>query len=50
MLVETLRADWTARGTNARVSARPEFANGALMLGARTKTDGARGGIRAETM
>ena len=37
MLVETLRADWTARGTNARVCALPEFDGGALTLGAGTK-------------
>jgi hypothetical protein len=37
MLVETLRADWAARGANTRVSALPEFANGALTLGAGTK-------------
>lgn len=36
MLVETLRADWAARATHARVSALPEFANGALILGAGT--------------
>jgi hypothetical protein len=43
MLVETLRADWAARGTNARVSALPGFANGALILGAGTKLAEARG-------
>lgn len=37
MLVETLRADWTARGANARVCPLPEFADGALTLGAGTK-------------
>ena len=42
MLVETLRADWAARATNARVSALPEFANGALTLGAGTKLAEAR--------
>ena len=42
MLVETLRADWAARATDARVSALPEFANGALTLGAGTKLAEAR--------
>jgi antitoxin MazE len=37
MLVETLRAEFAARGTNARVSALPEFADGALTLGAGAK-------------
>jgi hypothetical protein len=37
MLVETLRADWTARGTKARVRAFPEFDGGALTLGAGTQ-------------
>jgi hypothetical protein len=37
MLFETLRADWTARATHARVSALPEFADGALTFGAETK-------------
>ncbi len=37
MLVETLCADWSARGTNARVCALPEFTKGALTLGAGTK-------------
>jgi hypothetical protein len=37
MLVETLRADWSARGVDVRVTALPEFADGALMLGAGTK-------------
>ncbi len=46
MLVETLRADWTARGTNARVSALPEFDDGALKLGAGTKISEARGDRR----
>jgi len=36
MLIETLRADWAARATKARVSALPEFADGALTLGAGT--------------
>ncbi len=43
MLVETLRADWTARRTNARVRALPEFDGGALTLGAEIKIDGACG-------
>ncbi|MGD1038073.1 MAG: hypothetical protein ABR878_13030 [Roseiarcus sp.] len=48
MLVETLRADWTARGasarrTNAGVCALPEFDGGALTLGAGTKIAEARG-------
>jgi hypothetical protein len=42
MLFETLRADWAARGAKARVSALPEFANGALTLGAGTKLAEAR--------
>ncbi len=50
MLVETLRADWSARGANARVSTLPEFDGGALTFGFEMKTDGARGGARAETM
>ncbi len=33
MLIETLRADWAARGTTARVSAIPTFERGALLLG-----------------
>jgi len=37
MLVETLRADWSARGADACVFALPEFADGALTLGAGTK-------------
>lgn len=37
MLVETLRAEWAARATQARVSALPDYANGALALGAGTK-------------
>ncbi len=48
MLVETLRADWAARATAARVSALPEFANGALTLGAGTKLAEARGVSRDE--
>jgi len=48
MLMDTLRADWTARGTSARVSALPEFANGALILGAGTKLAEARGERRDE--
>ena len=48
MLVETLRADWAARGTSVRVSALPEFANGALILGAGTKLAEARGERRDE--
>jgi hypothetical protein len=48
MLVETLRADWTARGTNARVRALPEFDDGALTLGAGTKIAEARGVSRNE--
>ena len=43
MLVETLRADWSARGANARVYALPEFADGALTFGAGTKIAGASG-------
>ena len=42
MLLETLRSDWTARATNARVSALPAFADGALTLGAGTKLAEAR--------
>jgi len=49
MLVETLRADWTARGTNARVRALPEFDDGALTLGAGTKITEARADRRGET-
>jgi hypothetical protein len=49
MLVETLRADWAARGTNARVSALPEFDDGALTLGAGTKLAEARGDPRNES-
>jgi hypothetical protein len=37
MLIETLRADWAARATQARVSALPDYANGALTLGAGTR-------------
>jgi len=37
MLVETLRAEWSARGTKARVRASPEFDGGALTLGAGTQ-------------
>jgi hypothetical protein len=37
MLLQTLHADWTARGTSMRVAALPEFVDGALMLGAGTK-------------
>ena len=37
MLIETLRADWAACASKARVSALPEFAGGALTLGAGTK-------------
>jgi hypothetical protein len=48
MLVETLRADWAARGANARVLALPEFAKGALTLGAGTKLAEARGDRRDE--
>jgi len=48
MLVETLRADWAARGTNAYVSALPDFANGALALGAGTKLAAACGDPRDE--
>jgi hypothetical protein len=43
MLVETLRADWTARGANARVSALPVFDGGALTLGAGTTLSWAGG-------
>jgi hypothetical protein len=42
MLLETLRSDWTARATNARVSALPAFADGALTLGAGTNLAEAR--------
>ncbi|MGD0565409.1 MAG: hypothetical protein ABSA66_20275 [Roseiarcus sp.] len=48
MLVETLRADWTARRANARVSALPEFASGSLTLGAGTKIAEPRGVSRDE--
>jgi hypothetical protein len=48
MLLETLRADWAARATNARVSAMPKFADGALTLGVGTKLAEARGGRRDE--
>jgi hypothetical protein len=48
MLVETLRADWAARGMNARVRALPEFDGGALTLGAGTKIAEARGDRRDE--
>jgi len=48
MLLDTLRADWAARGTSARVSAPPEFADGALTLGAGTKLAEARGERRDE--
>jgi hypothetical protein len=37
MLVETLRAEWTAREPNARVRPLPEFDGGALTLGAGTR-------------
>lgn len=37
MLVQTLRAEWAARATRARVSALPDYANGALTLGAGTR-------------
>jgi hypothetical protein len=42
MLVEMLRADRTAEATHARISARPEFVNGALTIGAGTTLAGAR--------
>jgi hypothetical protein len=42
MLLETLRADWSARATNVRVSALPEFSGGALTLGAGTTLADAR--------
>lgn len=45
MLVETLRADWTARGANARVCALPEFDGGALTLGAGTRVGLAKRGL-----
>jgi hypothetical protein len=48
MLVETLRADWTARGTNARVSALPVFDGGALTLGAGTNLAEAGGDEAAD--
>ena len=48
MLLETLRADWAARGANARVSALPEFTGGALTLGAGTKLAEARADRRDE--
>ena len=48
MLVETLRADWAARGANARVRDLPEFDGGALTLGAGTKIVEARGDRRDE--
>ena len=48
MLLETLRADWAARGMSARVSALPEFTNGALTLGAGTKLAEARADRRDE--
>jgi hypothetical protein len=48
MLVETLRADWTARGASARVCDLPEFDGGALTLGAGTKLAEARGDRRDE--
>ena len=48
MLVETRRADWAARGTNARVRDLPEFNGGALTLGAGTKLAEARGERRDE--
>ena len=50
MLLETLRADWGARATNARVSALPEFADGALTLGAGTKLAEARADRRDEAV
>jgi len=49
MLVETLRADRSARGTNARVSALPEFDGGALTLGAGTALAEARDDRRNES-
>jgi hypothetical protein len=48
MLVEALRADWSARATTAHVSAVPEFANGALTLGAGTKLAETRADRRDE--
>jgi len=42
MLVDTLRSDWAARATHARVSTLPEFVGGALTLGAGTKLAEAR--------
>ena len=48
MLVETLRADWAARAKKARVSALPEFADGALTLSAGTKLAEARADRRDE--
>jgi hypothetical protein len=48
MLLETLRADWAARATAARFSALPEFADGALTLGAGTKLAEARADHRDE--
>jgi hypothetical protein len=50
MLLETLRADWSARATNVRVSALPEFSGGALTLGAGTKLAEARNGRRDEAI
>ena len=46
MLLQTLRADWAAWAKNARVSALPEFADGALTLGAATNLAEARGDRR----
>jgi hypothetical protein len=48
MLLDTLRAAWAARGTSALVSALPEFADGALILGAGTKLAEARDERRDE--
>jgi hypothetical protein len=42
MLLETLRSDWAARATHARVAALPEFRDGALTLGAGTNLAEAR--------
>ena len=42
MLLETLRADWSARATNARVAPLPAFSGGALTLGAGTNLAEAR--------
>jgi hypothetical protein len=48
MLLETLRADWAARAAHARVSALPEFTDGALTLGAGTKLAETRADRRDE--